>query len=76
MLPLESIQKEKLRGEVEFRGIYFAYEHSHEEEQVLRDLSFHVEPKQTVAIAGPSGAGKTSIVRLIPRLMRLILVNY
>ncbi len=51
-------------GEVEFRNVWFAYEG---EEYVARDLSFHVEPGETVAIVGPTGAGKTTIINLLCR---------
>ncbi len=53
-----------ISGEVEFRNIWFAYEG---EEYVARDLSFHVEPGETVAIVGPTGAGKTTIINLLCR---------
>lgn len=53
-----------LRGEVEFEKVWFAY---NEEEWVLRDISFKVEPGQTVAFVGATGAGKTSIINLLSR---------
>jgi len=49
---------------IEFRNVSFRYG----EEWVLKDLSFTVEKGQTVAIVGPTGAGKSTIVQLIPRL--------
>ena len=52
-------------GRVEFRGVTFAYD-GHE--PVLRGIDLEVEPGQTVAIVGPTGSGKTSLVMLIPRL--------
>jgi ATP-binding cassette subfamily B protein len=55
---------EKLEGEVEFKDVWFAYE---EEEWVLRDINFKIEPGQTVALVGATGAGKTSIINLISR---------
>ncbi|MEA2400160.1 MAG: ATP-binding cassette, subfamily bacterial [Thermoleophilaceae bacterium] len=52
-------------GRVELRDVTFAYE-GHE--PVLRGIDLDVEPGQTVAIVGPTGSGKTSLVMLIPRL--------
>ncbi len=53
-----------MRGEIEFRDVSFAYPGG---EAVLQNISFHVRPGQTVAIVGQTGAGKTSLVRLINR---------
>lgn len=52
------------RSKIEFRNVWFRYK----EEWVLKDLSFTVEKGETVAIVGPTGAGKSTIVQLIPRL--------
>jgi ATP-binding cassette subfamily B protein len=57
---------EHVRGEVEFRNVSFRYPET--ERWVLRDVSFRTEPGQTVAVVGPTGSGKTSLVSLIPRL--------
>jgi len=51
-------------GEVEFDHVSAAYK---EGEEVLHDISFHAKPGETVAIVGPTGAGKTTIINLIPR---------
>ena len=53
-----------MRGEIEFRDVSFAYPTG---EAVLQNISFHVKPGQTVAIVGQTGAGKTSLVKLINR---------
>ena len=53
-----------IRGAVEFRGISFAYGQT----IVLRDISFSVPAGGSLAIVGPTGAGKSSLVNLIPRL--------
>jgi ATP-binding cassette subfamily B multidrug efflux pump len=53
-----------IRGEVEFREVSFSYK---PEEPVLKNISFHIFPGQTVAIVGPTGAGKTTIVNLLTR---------
>lgn len=54
------------RGGIVFSNVSFRYPGS--ERYVLRDISFSVGAGQTVAIVGPTGSGKSSIVRLIPRL--------
>jgi ATP-binding cassette, subfamily B, multidrug efflux pump len=53
-------------GRVEFRNVSFRYPDT--ERWVLRDVSFAVEPGTTVAIVGPTGSGKSTLVSLIPRL--------
>lgn len=52
------------KGAVSFEDVTFAYE---DERNVLTDISFDVSPGQTIALVGPSGAGKTTLVNLIPR---------
>ncbi len=60
-----------LRGEVEFDKVWFAYNAQDgevsEPEWVLKNISFHVKPGQTVAFVGATGAGKTSIINLLSR---------
>ena len=60
----DAIELEEIRGEIEFKDVWFAYK---EDEWVLKGVSFHVEPKQTVAFVGSTGSGKTTILSLIVR---------
>jgi len=53
-----------VKGQIEFRGVGFAYL---DKEPILNDINFTVKPGQTVAIVGQTGAGKTSLVKLINR---------
>jgi ATP-binding cassette subfamily B multidrug efflux pump len=62
--PAEPVRPGKLTGRIAFDGVCFSYI---EGEPVLRDVSFTVEPGETVAIVGATGAGKTSIISLIER---------
>ena len=54
----------KFKGQIEFDHVSFSYGG---ENEVLKDVSFQIEPGQVAAIVGPSGTGKTTIVSLIPR---------
>ncbi len=54
-------------GSVEFRNVSFRYARTGTGEEVLSDISFSVSPGETVAIVGGTGAGKSSLVNLIPR---------
>ena len=54
-----------LRGDIQFQNIWFAYQN---EEWVLRDVSFHLEPGKTMAIVGATGSGKTTIASLVNQL--------
>jgi len=55
----------ELLGDIEFDGVSFAYGQA---EPVLRDISFHAAPGETIAILGPTGVGKSTLVNLLPRL--------
>ncbi|WP_058308864.1 ABC transporter ATP-binding protein [Gracilibacillus massiliensis] len=53
----------QVKGDIVFRNVTFAYK----DEDVLTDISFHAKPGQTVALVGPTGAGKTTIISLLAR---------
>lgn len=55
---------EKVKGEIEFKDVWFAY---NDEDYVLKNISFKINPGETVAIVGATGAGKTSIINLLSR---------
>jgi len=55
---------EQVRGDVIFQDVCFGYE---PDVPVLQEVSFHAEPGQTIALVGPTGAGKTTIVNLLTR---------
>lgn len=61
--PKHPIQKEKVRGFVEFENVSFCYR----DIPVLKNISFEVHPGQTVAIVGPTGSGKSTLINLICR---------
>ncbi len=60
----DAIAPDTIRGEIEFKDVWFAYE---EDNWVLRGVSFHVQPGQTVAFVGATGSGKTTILSLLCR---------
>ena len=60
----DAIELDEIRGEIEFKDVWFAYKPG---EWVLKGVSFHVSPKQTVAFVGSTGSGKTTILSLICR---------
>ena len=59
---------ERVKGKVEFRNVRFRYR---EDKPLIENLNLTVEPGQTVAIVGPTGAGKTTIVNLLMRFYEL-----
>jgi len=58
----------ELKGEVEFQNVWFAYD---ETNFVLKDISFRVQPGQTVALVGATGAGKSSTINLLSRFYEI-----
>jgi ATP-binding cassette, subfamily B, multidrug efflux pump len=59
-----AVLPERLRGELEFRHLTFGYQH---DVPILRDISFRIEPGEKLAIVGPTGSGKSTLIRLLSR---------
>jgi len=62
--PEHPVKIENIKGEIEFKNVWFAY---NDEDYVLKDISFKINPGETVAIVGHTGAGKTSIINILSR---------
>lgn len=60
----EATELPDIKGDVCFQNVSFSYDN---EVKVLNDVSFHIKPGETIALVGPTGAGKTTIVNLISR---------
>ena len=62
--PEQSIHLDKIQGEIEFKNVWFAY---NDEDYILKNISFHAKPGETIAFVGATGAGKSSITNLLTR---------
>jgi len=62
--PEKALKAERARGRIEFQNVWFAYK---DEDWVLKDVSFTVEPGQSIALVGHTGSGKTTITNLLMR---------
>lgn len=58
-----------IQGSVDFENVTFSYD---PEKVILKNVSFHVEPGQTIALVGPTGAGKSTVVNLISRFYDVV----
>ena len=61
---IDAIEINEFKGKIEFRNVYFAYK---DEDWILKNVSFVINPKETCAFVGATGAGKTTILSLIVR---------
>ncbi|MCQ2499186.1 MAG: ABC transporter ATP-binding protein/permease [Lachnospiraceae bacterium] len=64
----DAIEMPEIKGSVEFKNVSFSYE---EGKEVLHNVSFKVEPGESIALVGPTGAGKSTIVNLVSRFYNL-----
>lgn len=64
--PVKSVSDNDFKGEVEFKSVHFSY--SKNGEYVLKDISFHVNSGETIGIIGSTGSGKSTLIKLLPRL--------
>ncbi|MHB8580215.1 MAG: ABC transporter ATP-binding protein [Ignavibacteriaceae bacterium] len=62
--PEQPQELKEVKGEIEFRNVWFAY---NKDEYILKDISFKINPGETVAIVGHTGAGKTSLINILTR---------
>lgn len=62
------LKPENIRGDIEFKDVWFAY---NEENWVLKDISFHVKPGETLALVGATGAGKSSTINILNRFYEI-----
>lgn len=62
--PAKVLKSERARGRIEFQNVWFAYK---DEDWVLKDVSFTVQPGQSIALVGHTGSGKTTITNLLMR---------
>ncbi|MEX1011216.1 MAG: ABC transporter ATP-binding protein [Balneolaceae bacterium] len=64
--PDNPLQLDKMEGRIEFRNVWFRYLKS-DENYIIRDISFTVEPGESIAVVGATGAGKTTLINLLLR---------
>jgi ATP-binding cassette subfamily B protein len=71
--PDEPVDLDRVEGKIEFRNVWFAYEEDNEgaPDWVLKDVSFTVEPGETAALVGATGAGKSTVMNLLLRFYEI-----
>jgi ABC-type multidrug transport system fused ATPase/permease subunit len=62
--PENPVKLENVKGKIEFKNVWFAYNN---DDYVLKDISFNINPGERIAIVGHTGAGKTSIINILTR---------
>lgn len=62
--PVNPVPLKNIKGQIEFKDVWFAYK---DENYVLKNISFKINPGETVAIVGATGAGKTSLINILTR---------
>ncbi|ABR30010.1 multidrug ABC transporter ATP-binding protein [Thermosipho melanesiensis] len=66
--PQDAVELEKVEGNIKFENVYFSYR---EDKKLIEDLNIEVRSGQTIAIVGPTGAGKTTLVNLLMRFYEI-----
>jgi len=64
----DAVELSPVKGKVSFENVTFGYDPAY---PVLHNLNFHVKPKETIALVGPTGAGKSTVIKLLSRLYEL-----
>ncbi len=62
------LRPDKIEGDIDFKNVWFAY---NDENWVLKDISFHVKPGETLALVGATGAGKSSTINILNRFYEI-----
>lgn len=74
LAPAEPRRLERVGGQIQFQNVWFAYRNAAspaEEDWVLRDVSFQIDPGQMIAVVGHTGAGKTTLIQLLLRFYEI-----